>query len=72
MDQPFDCTCGASVRHHSSGITHSLPRGPKSCLRRIQGAAVLSETELLARGAVSPWISDAIRQRDTAERHVRD
>ncbi|KAI0295974.1 hypothetical protein BC826DRAFT_257631 [Russula brevipes] len=46
--------------------------GTPSCLRRIQGAAVLSETELLARGAISPWISDAIRQRDTAERHVRD
>ncbi|KAN0121216.1 hypothetical protein V8E52_003804 [Russula decolorans] len=38
--------------------------GASSCLRRIEGAVVLSEEELLARGAVSPWILDAIRQRD--------
>jgi len=38
--------------------------GAPSCLRRIEGAAILSREELLARGAVNPWISDAIQQRD--------
>ncbi|KAH9066654.1 hypothetical protein EDB87DRAFT_1553239, partial [Lactarius vividus] len=30
--------------------------GALSCLRRIGGAAILSEEELLSRGAVNPWI----------------
>lgn len=40
--------------------------GAPSCLRRIEGAATLPGEELLARSAVNPWISDAIRQRDIA------
>ncbi|KAH9993726.1 hypothetical protein BJV74DRAFT_877772 [Russula compacta] len=46
--------------------------GSKSCLRRIEGAAALSTEELLARGTISPWVSDAIRQRDLAEGHAVD
>ncbi|KAF8498665.1 hypothetical protein F5888DRAFT_1944450 [Russula emetica] len=46
--------------------------GASSCLRRIEGAAVLSEEEILARGTVSPWILDAIRQRDLSKYHVHD
>jgi len=40
--------------------------GAPSCLRRIEGAAMLPREELLARGAVSPWISEATQQRDIA------
>jgi hypothetical protein len=39
-------------------------------LRRIEGAEVLSKEELLRRGDISPWIADAIRHRDLAERHI--
>ncbi|KAH9967295.1 hypothetical protein BC827DRAFT_1123342 [Russula dissimulans] len=49
--------------------------GAQSCIRRVEGAAVLSKEKLFTRGAVSPWISDAIRQRDlarTVEYHGRD
>lgn len=38
--------------------------GAPSCLRRIEGAAILSREELLARGAVNTWIYDAIQHRD--------
>jgi len=41
--------------------------GAPSCLQGIEGAVVLSEEEVLARGAISPWITDAIRQRDIAK-----
>ncbi|KAF8269862.1 hypothetical protein EI94DRAFT_1724466 [Lactarius quietus] len=40
--------------------------GAPLCLRRIEGAAILPREDLLARGGISPWISDAIQQRDNA------
>jgi len=48
--------------------------GAKSCIRRVEGAAILSKEDFLTRGAISPWISDAIRQRDLTrtEHHKRD
>jgi len=46
--------------------------GALSCLRRIEGAAVLSKEELFTRGTINPWISDAIRERDFAEPQSRD
>jgi len=46
--------------------------GALSCLRRIEGAAVLSKEELFARGTINLWISDAIRERDFAEPQSRD
>jgi len=46
--------------------------GAPSCLRRIEGAAVLSKEELFAHGTINPWISDAIRERDCAEPQSRD
>jgi hypothetical protein len=49
-----------------------FPHTSQSCLRRIEGAAVLSEEEILARSAISPWVLDAIRQRDLSKCDVHD
>jgi len=46
--------------------------GAPSCLRRIEGAAILLKEDLLARGNISPWILDAIRQRELSQRHEHD
>ncbi|VDB85019.1 unnamed protein product [Peniophora sp. CBMAI 1063] len=40
--------------------------GASNCLGKISGAHVLSREALLSRGYVSPWILDAVTQRDRA------
>ncbi|TFY79069.1 hypothetical protein EWM64_g4946 [Hericium alpestre] len=40
--------------------------GTPSCLGKVQGAAFLKLDELTARGFVSPWIVDAVKQRDAS------